>query len=276
VLGIESASPWASDFDHQGLLNNPLTRQAIAACLDREKMRDVTTGGLSTPWPSFLPPGLTQLGINDQLTFDSQRGLALLEQAGWVDDDGDTETPILSLDVANVPVGTELKLSLLVSNSGLQWDLAGIIHEALSDCGIGIDVFSMPSSELYAQGPDGTLFGRRFDLALISWQPMPDLDCKYYLSPQIPDEENFWIGTNIAGLSDEGFDQSCTKAALALPDEFPDAVSSAEQNYLSLMPSIPLFSMPQVVVASSNVCFGRKFLSELDLFTSWMYFDYCH
>ena len=172
-------------------------------------------------------------------------------------------------------MGTELLLSLLVSNSGLHQDLADVIQGSLGECGIGVEVKSISSSELYAPGPNGPLFGRQFDLALINWQPMPDLDCKYYLTPQIPDADNFWIGTNIAGLSDESYDQACSDAALALPDEYSGAVSSAEQNFLSVMPSIPLFSIPQVVVASSDVCFVGSFSSELELFESLRYYHTC-
>jgi peptide/nickel transport system substrate-binding protein len=269
VFGMEGID------DQPGFLENSLTRQAIVACLDREQIRDVTTGGLSPLWSSFLPPERSQLDLIDQLSYDPQNGQDLLEQVGWRDNDGDPGTPLTAEDVVNVPIGTELSLSLWVSNSGLHKELAGIIQESLAGCGIGVVVNSMSSEALYAPGPNGPLFGRRFDLALISWQPMPDLDCKYYLTSQIPDTDNSWIGTNIAGLSNVGYDQVCCDAALALPDVFPDVVTSAEQSYLSLMPSIPLFSVPQVIVASPIACFTRAFSTELELFESLAYYDLC-
>jgi len=270
VLGAGSL-----DYDHSGFLEDSLTRQAIAACLDREEMKDMATGGLSALWSSFLPLERSQVGLDNQLTFDSQHGMDLLVQAGWGNNDGDPGTPLKAVNVVNVPVGTELSLNLLVSTSGLQQNLVDVILGSLGECGVGVDVSSIPSSELYAPGPNGPLFGRRFDLALISWQPMPDLDCMYYVTPQIPDADNSWIGTNIAGLSDEGYDQSCIDAALALPEEFSYAVTDAEQRFLSVMPSIPLFSSPQVVVASSKACIASEFSSELELFESLTYYDLC-
>lgn len=264
-----------SSFNHTSFLNDPLMRQAIAACLDREELRDMTTGGLSELWPSFLPPERSQPDLDNPLTFDPQHGQDLLAQLGWGEVDGDPGMSLKALDVANVPMGTELSLSLLVSNSGLHQDLADVIKGSLGDCGIGVALNRMSSSELYAPGPNGPLFGRRFDLALISWQPMPDLDCKYYVMPQIPDEDNIWIGTNISGLEDKGYDQSCVDAALALPEKFSSAVSDAEQRFLSVMPSIPLFSIPQVVITSSTVCFASEFSSEMELFSTLTYYDLC-
>ncbi len=268
VFGIGS-------FDQTGFLNDPLMRQAIAACLDREELIDMTTGGLSELWSSFLPPERSRPGLDKQLAFDPQHGQDLLAQLGWGEVEGDPGMSLKALDVVDVPMGTELALSLLVSNSGMHQDLAGMIQRSLGECGIDVDVNSMPPSELYASGPNGPLFGRRFDLTLISWQPRPDLDCQYYVTPQIPDADNSWIGTNIAGLSDEDYDQACNDAVLSLPEEFSHAVSDAEQRFLSEMPSMPLFSIPQVVVASSNACFAREFTSALELFKSLAYYDLC-
>ena len=275
VFGIASESSEGFDDDRQGLLDAPQTRQAIAACLDREKLRDVTTGGLSALWSSFLPTKRSQLGLDNQITYDPQLGQDLLLQAGWGDTDGDPETPLIAQNVKSVPMGTELLLSLTVSNSGHHQDLAKVIKGSLGECGIGVDINNMPSSELYAPGLNGPLFSRRFDLALISWQPMPDLDCRYYMTSQVPDVDNAWIGTNIAGLSDERYDQACSDAALALPGEFGELVSTAEQRFLDEMPSIPLFSPPEMVVMSVDWCMQKNVSSENGFFSLFANIDRC-
>lgn len=279
VFGIQSGSSgdidFSAEYDHPGFLIDPLTRQAVAACLDRERMRDAATGGLSALRPSFLPPERSQLDPDSQIIFDLQSGGELLTQVGWGDVDGDPKTPRQAVNVESIPMGSELSLSLLVSNSGLHQDLAGVIKDSLEACGIGVNVTSMPSNELYAPGPSGPLFGRRFDLALVSWQPMPDLDCRYYQTSQIPDKENFWIGTNIAGFSDVEYDRSCGDAAFALLPDNSQTVFNAEQLFLSEMPSVPLFSTPEIVVSSAKVCFDREGSSEQEIFTSLAYYNDC-
>ena len=274
VFGIEStANDQAAEYDHPSLLGNPLTRQAVAACLDRGTMQDVTTQGLSEIWPSFLPPERSQLALDAQISYDLQLGKQLLEQAGWQDPDADPGSPRISANVASVPAGTELSLNLLINHSGLHHDLADIIQGSLGACGIGVKVIAMPDSELYAPGPDGPLFGRHFDLALISWQPMMDLDCRYYQTSQIPDAENLWIGTNIAGHSDQAFDRACSNAVLALPSESAEAVHQAELLFLNDLPAIPLFSIPRLMVASGAICFEREISAEKDFFGLLEYYE---
>jgi len=263
----------AAAIDRPNLLGDPLTRQAVAACLDRGSMRDATTQGLSELWPSFLPSERSQLSLDSQITYDLQLGKQLLEQAGWQDPDKDPGSPRISVTAASVPVGTELSLNLLINYSGFHQDLADIIQQSLGECGIGVNVITMPASELYAPGSEGPLFGRHFDFALISWQPMMDLDCRYYQTSQIPDAENLWIGTNIAGHSDEAFDHACSNAVLALPSESAEAVHQAELLFLDDLAAIPLFSIPRLMVASGAICFEREILAESDFFGLLEYYE---
>jgi ABC-type transport system substrate-binding protein len=84
-------------------LNNPIfaqrpdyfgdvrTRQGVAACLDRQAMAALTTGGWAAPWPSFASPEESRLG--EGVVFNPEAGAALLDQAGWIDHDGDPSTP---------------------------------------------------------------------------------------------------------------------------------------------------------------------------------------
>jgi peptide/nickel transport system substrate-binding protein len=138
-----------------------------------------------------------------------------------------------------------------VGPSAFHQDLAGIIQESLARCGLGVDVQTLSLADLYAPGPEGPLFGRNFDLALIAWAPMPSPDCGLYASWEIPVSGNGWIGTNIAGFSDAEYDQACTAAALALPDEYGALLARAEAAFVELLPAVPLFAPPSVEVVGS-------------------------
>ncbi len=236
------------------LLGDVRTRQALAACLDRQALLDETMLGLGEVWPSFLPPARSQLETSSQLVYDPALGRDLLEDAGWRDSDGNPETSLQAWDVPGVPAGTPLSLALLTTTSGFHQDLASTIGRSLQACGVEVHVTSMPAEELYAPGPAGPIFGRAFDLGLISWQPNPGLDCELYLSWQIPSEVNDWIGTNIAGLEDEWYAAACVSALQALPEDAQQAVRAAEEAFITVLPALPLFARPEVSVLPLHPC----------------------
>jgi peptide/nickel transport system substrate-binding protein len=113
---------------------------------------------------------------------------------------------------------------------------------------VGVEVRTLSPAELYAPGPEGPLFGRQFDLALIAWQPMHGPDCGLYTSWAIPTAENDWIGTNIAGFADSAYDAACTAAALALPAEAQAALAAAEAAFVEQLPAVPLTAPPVIEV----------------------------
>jgi len=63
-----------------------------------------------------------------------------------------------------------------------------------------------------------------------------------------------------------GSGQISLDAALALPSEYKEAVHHAERLYLRDLPSIPLFSMPGVLVISADSCFEGETITERDFF----------
>ncbi len=267
VFGIQPAASVADGTDGKlPLLGDVRTRQAISACLNRESMLDNTIGDLGDMWQSFLPPEDSQLTEGERLAYDPSKGAELLTSVGWVDHDGEPATSLQAQGVIGVPFGTSLSLELLISPSGFQQDLAQAIQRDLGACGIEVSLTTLPAENLYVPGAEGPLFGRQFDLALIAWQPLPQEDCQLYDSTQIPSAENYWIGTNIAGLSDQVYDDACRTASLALPVAREEALYEAEKVFLSQLPAIPLFSLPKVMVLPANTCESGEIVKESDFF----------
>ncbi len=249
------------------------TRQAIAMCLDREALLNTGLDAITSLMPGFVSEAESQLLEGTGFAYDPQSGLALLESAGWRDHDLNPATPLQAWEVAGVPTGTSFSVTLLTDTSALQQTMAASIQESLGQCGIDVAVTALPADELYAPGPEGLVFGRQFDLTLIAWQAMPDLDCGYYQSRQIPSEENQWIGTNIAGLADEAYDQACSTAVLALPAERDDSLRYAEEVFVDTTVAIPLFSLSHVMVSSSVGCNGKSISTEDDFFELLEYYQ---
>jgi len=238
VFGIQTAA----HHDRPDFFSDVRTRQAFAACLDRDAMIEATMDGLGLPWPSFLPAVVSQLAPADRIVQDLEFG-----------------TPLQAWGVANLQSGTPLVVELLINTSGFQRDLADIIQHSLQRCGIVVNVRALPAPDLYAPGPEGPLFGRAFDLALLSWQSMPEPDCGYYYRWRIPSGNNHWVGSNLAGLVDEAYDHTCSTAALALPEEYLAALQSAERAFVTSLPAVPIFATPTVIVLPSQNCIDDFF-----------------
>jgi len=278
VFGIQPAAyddyynPYVGD--RPDFFGDPLVRQAFAACLDRQAMLDQTMDLPGELWPSFLPPWLSQLSPNEGITHDPALGISYLEEAGWRDHDGDLATPLQAWYVSSIPVGTLFDVELLVSSSAFHQELGRIVQESLGACGIGVTVTALPAADLFSPGPEGLIFGRAFDLALIVWQPMDELDCGFYQSCQIPSEANQWIGTNVAGLSNAAYDDACSAAALALPDEYKSALLDAEQTFVGTLLAIPLFSLPGVMVTPAMGWFESRIISEDGLFSQLEFIEW--
>ena len=279
VFGIQPAT--YDDFYNPQLDGRPdilgdvRTRQGLMHCLDREMMLQNAYGDLGQVWPSFLPPQESRLGADGGVDYDSIWGAELLAEVGWFDHDGDPSTPLQAWNVANVPAGTSLSMALLVSPYDFHQEIAQLIQMDLGACGVDVTVTTRLMEALYAPGPEGPLFGRQFDLALISWQPMPGGDCQLYQSWGLPSEENYWIGTNIAGLLNEAYDSACAEAVLALPDEVEAVVGESEKMFLKTLPAVPLFSMPKVMVIPASSCYANEIITESNFFTHLAYFEDC-
>ncbi|NLN70474.1 MAG: hypothetical protein GX142_06805 [Chloroflexi bacterium] len=212
---------------------DPRTRQALAQCIDTAALAEQTG---------------TQPAILAGLSYDPVAGVALLEQTGWHDHDGDPSTPRQAQDALGVFNLTPLTLTLLAGPTPFHQDLAAGIAALLTACGVGVTVETLPIEELYAPGPEGPLFGRGFDLALIAWQPSPAPGCALYTSPVVPHAANSWIGTNIAGFSDPDYDAACITALLAPPAEAAARQAAADDAYLEHLPALPLVQPVQVEV----------------------------
>ncbi len=257
VFGIRPASH--DDYynpvygDRPDIFGTAGVRKAFAQCLDRGSLKALFPEGLAPGWDSFLPPDRSAASATFP-AYDPQGGAQALEGLGWMDHDLDPETPRQAWGVANVPDGTRLEVSLFASQAGSSPEIAAAVGDSLQACGIGVALQEMPAQTLFAPGPEGPLFGRQFDLALLSWQAMPEPDCAYYQSWRIPTDDNHWIGTNLAGYSDATYDRLCAEAALTLPGERLETLSFAEDHFLAELPAIPLYGHTALLILRKGLC----------------------
>jgi peptide/nickel transport system substrate-binding protein len=260
-LGI---NPAAYDGGNRSVKNrpdffaDPRTRQAIALCLDRQKVADTVLFGQSSVPKSFVSTG-DPLYVDKLSTyeFNPDTGSRWLEQIGWKFVNGDNSSVRRAVSVANVAVGTPLILDYVTTPSVQRRQIVDILSQSLAQCGVGINVQYESQQEMYAPGPNSPLFGRSFDLAEYALrntgiQP----PCGWFASSEIPNAVNHWIGVNVSGYSNPDFDTACSAAQASLPGEqaYTDSYHQAQSIFASDLPAIPLFFRLGVAAARPDLC----------------------
>ncbi len=256
LVGIAPADP-----ARPALFASREMRQALALCMDRQRIVSEVLLGQTTVMNSYVTPGHAL--ENPEVAvygFDPQGGAALLEAAGWSDADNDPATLRLSRSVTGLADGSELRVRLLVAQDDERERAAAIVAESLAGCGMAVDLQVIPGAELLAPGPQGVVFGRNFDLALFGWAQSVEPPCGLYLSAQIPGPEQNasmgWGGANAGGYQSEAFDQACRQARLNLADApaYLQGQRAAQAVFAQDLPAIPLYTRLRVTAARAGVC----------------------
>lgn len=248
--------------DRPDYFGDARTRQAVAYCLDRNRVNTEVFHSLSVMAKSYIPP-LHPLYTEDlaDYDFDTAKGNQLLEEVGWQDQDGNPETPRTSLNIPNVPDGTAFVVDYATTDADVRQQFAAIFKESLAQCGIQINISTFPAADLYSPGPDGILFGRKFDLAEFGWAVGNQPPCYLYLSDEIPSAPNNWLGAgrggaNISGWSNADFDAACEGALQAGLDGEKYAASQilAAQILARELPVAPLYFQQKLAVSRTDLC----------------------
>lgn len=233
----------APGYNRPDFFSDARVRQAIAQCIDRQAIVDELTFGMGQVADAYLPPD-HPLYEADRVTrwpYDPEAGKALLAEVGWVDEDGDGV--VEARGVSGVRRGTPFRVELLLAaDNGQQEEIARIIRANLADCSIQVDLVPVPLEEFLADGPQGPLLGRQFDLALFNWFNEFEPPCGLYLSEEVPGPED-WGRFNVTGFADEAYDEACKAALAAMPgtEEYRTHHLQALEIFSEQLPDLPLF-----------------------------------
>jgi len=126
----------------------------------------------------------------------------------------------------------------------------------LAQCGIQVNLNYYPASEWFSAGPDGKLYGRRFDLGEVAWISSTSYFCGLYITSQIPSPNNNWSGSNITGYSNSEFDYYCDLATNTLPGEpgYEEYWRLAQQMFSDELPVVPLFFRNKIAATNPEIC----------------------
>ena len=211
------------------VLGDYAVRKAIALALDRQQMVDTIFFGGSTV---VEQPQLPQMMSYDQtagaLAFDPDAATTLLEEAGWVDTDGDG---IRERDGVKASVNY-----ITTSGSAPRQRAAQIIQASLGAIGIEVTLNFQPSSVVFSTD---VLYNRNFDMIQFAntftvvdpgtwWFGIANCD-------QIPLPDNNFSGANYAGWCEPATSDAVARAAFLTLDtqERQDLYRQAVQQYFA-------------------------------------------
>jgi peptide/nickel transport system substrate-binding protein len=243
--------------DRPMLFSDPRLRQAVALCIDRQAINAKLLSGQSPVIDSYLP---AQHPLYDpavaHYAFDPAAGGLLLDEAGWKDTDNNPATPRVASGMQGVPPGTPLVVNYWTTQAPLRKLAADMVVQSLAQCGIEAKLAAYAPGELFAPGPDGLIFGRKFDLVQFSWESSLQPPCFLYRSDHIPAAVNYWVGENIGGYSSPAYDEACSAGLRSLPGlpGYAEANAKAQELFSQDLPGIPLYWLVKAAAARPGVC----------------------
>lgn len=259
-FGINSYGDYGDGVGRPDWFEDARVRQAMTMCTDRQSMVDNILYGESEVIHTYIPSihPLYPEDVNEW-PYDVDAGNALLDEVGFVDSDGDGFREYTDGTPFAVTLGT-------TTGNEMRTQLTQIFKDNMVQCGIDVELFYQPASEWFADGPDGVLFGRRFDLGEFAWLTGVEPSCDLYISDEIPgppEETNpftglpysGWGAANNTGWSNPEYDEICKAAIGSLPGtpEYEENHKAAQLIFSQEVPVIPLFLRLKVAAARPNV-----------------------
>ena len=269
IEGYAGFAGWGEDGDGNTTWDDLRLRQAVAMCMDRQAVVDTVFFGQSITINTYIPPEHPLYNPdNVSWPYDPAAAGLLLDEIGWLDADGDPATPRVATGVTGVPDGTLLQFFYETTSATQRMQATQIMAESALACGMQMDLGYFPASELFADGPDGKLFGRAYDLGQFAWLTGVDPACNLFITSQIPGDPTIlnddgtvkypsaWGGQNNTGYSNPDFDAACNAAVQSLPGEESYTTNHliAQQIFSEELPMVPLYLRLKLAASRPDMC----------------------
>ena len=235
------------------ILGNLKVRQAIAYCTNRPQLIAAVYPYLSAEqqqgllMDTFLTKNhwsATTTGITTY-AFDTTKGQALLDEAGWKKAEGQSGR-------ANA-AGDPLSLRFTTTDAQFRQTWSAVFIQQMAACGIQIVPTYAPSSWWF--GSSTGLRHRDFELGALAWIGEPDPKGQtLYACNAIPLPSNNWEGQNYMGWCNPTASDAILAANNTLDRvERIKQYGIVQQEFTKDMVSLPLFNRNEVAAASSRV-----------------------
>lgn len=225
-------------------------RQALALAVDVDAIIDAAVFGEGERMTSFIVPASWAYASElPPLAFDPDAAAALLEEAGWVDSDGDGVREASGAEFAED--GTPLSFTLFTNNGNTRRTAVGtIVQDQLAQIGVQVDFQTIDFNTLL-----DLLDSQTFDAAILGWRNgYPDDPDATQLFSDAGDVVG--AGSNFTSYNNETFnDLNIQAKSLAGCDQAERAAIYAEMQeiFQQDVPYIPLFVQNGFYAAGPDV-----------------------
>lgn len=192
------------------ILGDVRVRQALAYGIDYDLIIDELAEGRVTRADSPFELGWYACEV-DGYSYDPERAAALLEEAGWVDIDGDSIRE--AQGAAYAEDGTELRLEMVgYTDFRLLEQTELVIKDLLSDVGVHIDVRNVEMGVLFGGWSDNAI-RKTGDYDILMYDTGAGINPQLHVfellhSSRIPREENEGAGGNYSRYGNDAVDQA--------------------------------------------------------------------
>lgn len=178
---------------------DPVVRTAIAMSLDRDAIANDLLLGLTEPVETLWEPLRAGGFISDEIvpwSYDPEGAKAMLEEAGYVDTDGD--------GIREYPDGTPLVMTHGTTIREIRQDVQAVAQQQLRDVGIDLQIYS-DDADIFFGGYADQSPAALGDYDIMEWSDstyFPDPDTDYWFCDQMPSDE-YPDGYNYYGCDEE-------------------------------------------------------------------------
>ena len=254
----QAAATEGGDFTKPNpVLSDIRIRRALAQCIDRDAL-------ISSVFPyvtaemkpelrmdSFLPKThWAYKGPYMDYPFDQQKGMQLLEEAGWKLPEGAQPGDGSFRQNAN---GDTLTVKFTTTNAQFRQTWAAVVEQNLAQCGILLIRQHVPSAWLF--GSTTGLQRRDFEIAGFGWTGQADPSGQtLYACNQVPQPSNNWQGQNYMGWCNQAASDAIILANNTLKREDRIAAYDTVQKlFAEDMVSLPLFQRAEAEAWSKRL-----------------------
>lgn len=179
-------------------LQNVRVRQALVYGFDRFTLVQDLLLGLTKPAATYWDNTPYAFPDAEPYPYDPAKAIQLLDDAGWVDSNGDGTRD---------KDGVELILRYGTTTREVRQSTQAVVQQQYAEIGVGIELFNYDSDIFFGgYGDGGPSATGQIDIS--EWSDTtnyPDPDVSYWLCSEIPSDESP-AGTNWQGICDEELD----------------------------------------------------------------------
>jgi ABC-type transport system substrate-binding protein len=225
------------------ILSDLKVRQAMAYCTNKPEMIASVYTTLTPEQQAglvmntFIPRDSWAYAGDENVTvypFDAEKGMALLDEAGWTLGEG--------ADIRTNAAGDSLSLKFTTTNAAFRQTWAAVWEQQMAACGIQIVRLHAPASWWF--GDTTGLARRDYELGAFAWVGEADPGGQtLWACDQIPLPETGWEGQNGMGWCNEKASVGIKNANNTLvKDERIKWYRDVQQAYTEDVPALPLFN----------------------------------